>query len=482
MPLAALNNALLLYGVGLAGTCECCAVCPPSPCVNDGDCTGSSINCVCEEGVCIPACVEGSCPVGFICVNGHCVPDPCNSEPCVSTGDCEEGCVCSQGMCLNESDQYYCCEDANGDTNCQKGPCALTDTTLGGPFNDMQLCCASGCDCRYDCNPVSNSCIPNPQGQYSDQQICLANCTDPGELGICCETMAPESNSNPSLCILRQPAGLGNTCITTRAGCQDDRPNGITRFWQRGFDNCDLCPASPTGACCKPDGCCEVLCEGECEDIGGTYMGNSWIDCDTMRDPPTIGTACDVREGCRDCSFNQPDNFHSDFQNFLMSRESYILYFHEHFHDGNLGSLKPTFQVNCLQGRKLVFYRITWSEQISLKEGLFYPTHVRRFHQRNWILGCENGNVVDLTDDALVIADVTVTPLGQNGSVIIGDTKETSYTHSRSNGEQADDGIPAHNEFDPDASNDPFTDNNTPTPAAFPGWPNIEDENLWDCP
>lgn len=484
MPLAALNDSLLLHGVGLAGTCECCAVCPPDPCVNDGDCTGSSIDCVCEESVCVPACVEGSCPVGFVCADGHCVPDPCNQSSCLSSGDCDTSCVCSQGMCVSEDDQFYCCEDANGDTNCQRGPCAPTDTTLGGPFNDMALCCSSGCDCRYDCNPVSNSCVPNPQGQYSDQQTCLANCADPGELGICCETMAPESNSNPSLCILRQPAGVGITCVTTRAGCQDDRPNGITRFWQRGFDNCDLCPTSPTGACCKPDGCCEVLCEGECEDIGGTYMGNLWKDCDTMRYPPTIGTPCGNSEGCTHCSFNQPPENRGEFSNDIFATSYSTSYNQVPIWDGNRDDyIKDTF-VGCIDGRKLVVFTITQQTNWALKNGPFFPTHTVRYRQRRYVLGCQNGDVVDLTADALKIVERR--RIWQYGgilqNVVIGDSRYAEYTHSYSNGEHTEDGISAHNVVDPNGGDTIFGNNNTTAPAVHSAIPNIEDQDYWDCP
>lgn len=486
MPLAALNNSLLLYGTGLAGTCECCAVCPPNPCVSDGDCTGSSVDCVCEENACIPACVEGSCPVGFICENGHCVPDSCNSQPCISTGDCDESCVCSQGMCLNEDEQYYCCEDANGDTNCQKGPCALTDTTLGGPFNDMGLCCASGCDCLYDCNPVSNTCVPNPSGQYPDQQTCLANCADPGELGICCETMAPESNSNPSLCILRQPAGVGNSCVTTRAGCQDDRPNGITRFWQRGFDNCDLCPTSPTGACCKPDGCCEVLCEGECEDIGGTYMGNSWKDCDTMRNPPTVGTACDTYEGCRGCHWSPPLRSGGDFDNGVFATE-----YHTEYVSYNISSinahlnLKDTFiNDQCWEGRKIIYFAVYKFTAWALRNGPFFPTHTRRVQKRAYILGCHDGDIVDLTADALLITEERLVHSwgGTTVNVVVGDSRYHQYTHSFSNGEHTEDGISGHNVVDPNGGDTIFSNNNTTAPAAHSAIPNIEDQDYWNCP
>ena len=73
--------------------------CDPSPCGPGAICTinssGNAI-CRCEPGLipcpdtitgCCPECVYNpDCPMGFICLNNHCVekpdPDPCDPSPC----------------------------------------------------------------------------------------------------------------------------------------------------------------------------------------------------------------------------------------------------------------------------------------------------------------------------------------------------------------------------------------------------------------
>jgi len=53
------------------------------------------------------------------------------------------------------------------------------------------------------------------------------------------------------------------------------------------------------GACCKPDGSCEVTLVGDCDAIGGTYQGDG-TECDDpgLNCPAPVGACCNPSGGC----------------------------------------------------------------------------------------------------------------------------------------------------------------------------------------
>ncbi len=56
-------------------------------------------------------------------------------------------------------------------------------------------------------------------------------------------------------------------------------------------------PGESSGACCGPDGSCQVLTAADCKNQGGTYQGGS--DCDHDPCPQPIGACCHPNQKCR---------------------------------------------------------------------------------------------------------------------------------------------------------------------------------------
>lgn len=309
---------------------------PDRRCPNGGICVdGRCVECVtsdqcpagyeCVDGVCVECVSDADCPTGFVCADGLCVEDDggggpipdCLSVQCGADADCGAGCVCIAGECVPADTAYYCCYESapvEGEgppaAICQLGPCFdgngldAPDLKASGPYATYEECCAAGCGCRYECS--AGSCSQLPQGQYASPEECLQNCPDTGALGNCCETLPPNTSLNPTNCIVKR--ALDGDCQVARSSCPPEEAdeNGtvvIRRTWTAGL-SCSLCAVTYTGACCLPDGSCEALCEGECEERGGTFKGASWIDCETERTSSggLYDFPCENGNGQADCA------------------------------------------------------------------------------------------------------------------------------------------------------------------------------------
>lgn len=320
---------------------ECVDQCPDVACTSDADC-GEGCICndsrctseecghedpcpegkICLDGRCVECIIDGQCPDGFECVNNQCVPktaDPpppgnCASYDC-SGQTCGADCVCIGGLCYPKDEVYYCCYDeepvpgqALPETHCQLGPCVDQNgaesqaLVSSGPFDEYEQCCVAGCGCRHKC--VNGGCVVDPSGAYTSNVECLQKCDDGGALGSCCEAYPPNTSVNPSNCVVRKPAE--GPCSMYRSGCVSvERDSSgvivVSRSWTSGLD-CEQCAKTAEGACCLPDGSCATLCEGDCNDQGGTWLGAAWSDCTTQRSlPRTIDFACDDCNGELDC-------------------------------------------------------------------------------------------------------------------------------------------------------------------------------------
>jgi len=73
---------------------------------------------------------------------------------------------------------------------------------------------------------------------------------------------------------------------------------GTLGFFQDGELNCPP-DVLPTGACCLPNGDCEVKTEAECDDAGGSWLGEG-TDCDPNPCPPPVGACCLPDGSCSD--------------------------------------------------------------------------------------------------------------------------------------------------------------------------------------
>lgn len=117
---------------GLADGCNCygsqCKADPcKGPCDNGADC---GPGCGCLNGNCVSCdsidCTECQGVLGCKCTNGICLKNaPCSGN-CVSSYDCEQGCTCYNGKCVNCSN--FACEDCNiDDCECVNSVCQGVD-------------------------------------------------------------------------------------------------------------------------------------------------------------------------------------------------------------------------------------------------------------------------------------------------------------------------------------------------------------------
>ena len=307
MSLVAIGNNLLVTGLSLALDCACCLFCSHKPCRRNADCE-KGCRCIknkCSEGPCKS---DEDCPEGYICLNGVCVP-ACSGEPCNTELDCHKGCDCLDGDCYPASDLVYCQkdpDDPDAKPKCKFGRPEDRSLIVGGPFASYDLCCSLGCDCNYECNPVSFVCQPWLQGAQ-DKDECEATCGDPNDQGRCCKSTVTYDDTGKAISYKQEG---DENCPSTRAYCQNDPPcpppcTRTFRSFNKLFDDCDLCPKNVTGPCCVDGDCVMGLDRLQCEDRGGIFKGNSWIDCETARDSDVglaYAFACDDCNGKRDCA------------------------------------------------------------------------------------------------------------------------------------------------------------------------------------
>ena len=207
---------------------------------------------------------------------------------------------------------------------------------------------------------------------------------------------------------------------------------------------------------------------GECEDLGGNFYGRSWETCDKMRDHdgPTVGSPCDRDYNCQGCSVALPTST-SDGQMVAGVMHSYARsYFSTSINDTNINDyIKDTF-LDCVAGRKLelITYDFTETTNIQINTGLnVCVVRTIRREKKSWMIHCEDGDVVDITSDALK-DDVTETLNG----VDIGTTLNFKFTRSISTCDLTGHvlNVDQHDVIDSNAGDQIFTDNNTTAPSC----------------
>ena len=317
MSLATLGLNLIREGFALAIDCACCIgeLCDGIPCVSNRECQEAELvpdaTCQCKRLQCTSECCQSDedCPEGYYCLDCACVPK-CTGEPCTEDFDCNDGCVCAGGQCFPASDMVYCQrnpDDLDAEPRCRFGRPADPSLIVAGPFTSYGICCFVGCDCKYICNPVSLACNPNPDGEYSSQSECEGACGDPDDMGRCCQSVVDYDDDGKAISYETGPADV---CPSTREWCKSDPPVEMPgqrtfRSFNPLFDNCDLCPVNAQGPCCLDGECKMGLDRLECEDAGGEFKGDSWIDCETPRDPAVgqfFDYACPGCNGQGDCA------------------------------------------------------------------------------------------------------------------------------------------------------------------------------------
>lgn len=167
---------------GQWSTCPASSALPESCDGQDNDCDGISdeqVTCPdeanrCVRGQCVSPCLSGECYVGFECIDGLCLPQPCFScrayelcergrcvDPCVGI-QCSEGSFCRAGECLNGDCYGQGCEAG---LFCEDGQCVPDDCDL--------VSCSQGEACeRGRCFPTC-ALITCEEGQRCTRGICL---------------------------------------------------------------------------------------------------------------------------------------------------------------------------------------------------------------------------------------------------------------------------------------------------------------------
>jgi hypothetical protein len=141
-------------------------VCKQGTCVAD-PCFGSDpLDCAdqaCRDATCVPTCVGVDCDAGFVCRDGQCVEQTCDSALC------PPGRVCVDGQCAQDPCGGVSCGVGRvcRDGQCVDDPCRLT-------------VCPSGavCDERGQC--VDENTNPDPDGGVDDGGLTDAAVTDSG--------------------------------------------------------------------------------------------------------------------------------------------------------------------------------------------------------------------------------------------------------------------------------------------------------------
>lgn len=347
MGLSQLAGALLIQGAALVRDC-CCLIfdkeCSLGPCLRDTDCQFFP-DCICIDGTCQDA-IRDDCPPGYTEIpeadgKVKCEPN-CTGEPCQSTADCGEGCVCVDGRCVPSSDAFFCI-----DGSCERGGDLEFDPAdpdrPKGPYPTYQACCMSPdedgnlCGCGFACTD-SCQCVPSENGaQYEDYQECRASCCDPSDAGRCCYNEVIKNADGVRVRVEWWACAdsLNEDCVD---GPIEDTADGgtrqITSSFTKGvscnpdFDppgnlpNGEGCPIPAYGACCILDGDEVIECieEGEivCDEMpdrpqdfpqypdGFTTESKAsrWQTCEELRTPEPDGEeyACDDCNGEKDCA------------------------------------------------------------------------------------------------------------------------------------------------------------------------------------
>ncbi len=272
---------------GVCGTCtaeqECNGqgMCFGGPGCETSDTPGCG-DCKCEECVCAmdPYCCQwswddiciGECVDQCGGCGSQCVPDcsekECGDDGCGgSCGSCQDGFLCSNGACVEDTCEPACDGKECGDDGCNGscGACAGNESCEEGmcvcvPACDGKECGDDGCggNCG-DCEGLQDACV---NGRCVCQPVCGGmDCGDDGCGGSCGECAEEEFCHESGRC---KPLACEPDCEFTE--CGDDGCGGSCGECQDPeacVEGICLCLSQCQGKECGPDGC-GYSC-GECK-------------------------------------------------------------------------------------------------------------------------------------------------------------------------------------------------------------------------
>jgi len=322
--------------------CDDDKVCTDDTCDPNIGCVNGAVNSRCSDTVgctvdlCRPnrpeadadGCVydpdDNLCPTTDLCVPGRCDPiadcqfdprecpddgDSCTREFCdSSTGECDReqlcGACCTEGdPCIDRLPESECSNPLDTfmgvGTTCDTAPCGACCDAATGTCTDG----ITGTECQPPDKVFQGSnttCVANP---------CLGACCDPGFTVSGCSSPVTGQQcaaiDTDTIFI-----GVGSDCATAPCGaCCDplSSDTGTSCLGSATVELCDallyvyigdqtVCDPDPCkGACCLPDGTCDVTTPEECP---GDFRGNG-TDCAELNPPcaPFTGGACCTGEG-----------------------------------------------------------------------------------------------------------------------------------------------------------------------------------------
>jgi len=215
------------------------------------------------------ACVNGTCPPGFICINNECLGLP--GIPCAVATDCQFG-FCEDGVCCTTTCPGECksCFLPGTVGSCAFVPANSPDPTV---CENPSYCDGNG-TCKH---PNGHSCSSANQCQSSF-------CAD----GVCCD--APCTGT----CLACSLMGSVGTCTLVGLGATDPGPNSTCN----GSSVCDgmgNCKVLTGQSCLNNNQCLSGFCaDGVCCNAPCTETCRS---CNLMG---TVGTCTLVGQGIAD--------------------------------------------------------------------------------------------------------------------------------------------------------------------------------------
>ncbi|MBU1429402.1 hypothetical protein KKF91_02460 [Myxococcota bacterium] len=163
------NNCDGFIDEGLRNACGICGVGTPEERCDgvDNDCDGQT-----DEGT--------LCPVGYLCVDGHCAP------PCPSNQECAGGDICLNNVCVDPCVAADCpggwrcqggaCIDPCAEVTCETGICVQGECV-------SESCYEAGCEAGYIC--VAGACVIDPCAEtacpadaFCRDGLCVPSCAE----------------------------------------------------------------------------------------------------------------------------------------------------------------------------------------------------------------------------------------------------------------------------------------------------------------
>ena len=164
--------------------------------------------------------------------------------------------------------------------------------------SDTGACCHPDGTCTFvlqtECTDnylgAGTVCSPNPCPQ-PEGACCAADgsCTFVTQSECTGNWLGYGSNCSPNLCPL--PSGA---CCGTNGGCTLVPESACAGIWLGYGSVCVPNPCPQGGACCVPDGACQVLL-ADCQSGGGSWMGPNTF-CLPYPCPPMQVSICQIRQ------------------------------------------------------------------------------------------------------------------------------------------------------------------------------------------